>query len=258
MTFYYQEFRNIVKYTGQIDLIAQAMGSYLLDKGITSREDFSFLDIGANDGELTDKVVKILSKLGKTIDVTALEPDKEPYDQLRKKPYRSLNISLEDWLGTDNHTAFDLILSSHILYHVPKERWATLTGALRQRLNGTGRLTVVLDSNDTEIYQLKDSLQLQTQIKDYGEQVFATDFQKTLEDGNVPYSQRTINSLIEVSSYQEMVRILSFLFRTQKEEIERNKDEVMRFIEIFKAKDCSVFDWRQEMFIVAREKQHGS
>ena len=251
MPSYYAEFKHFNVFSKQVDLIAQTITSYLKDKGIESNRNFRFLDIGANDGELTDKVVDILRGFGKMPDVTALEPDKETYRKLKHKPYNLVKSRLEDWLAIENSTTFDLVLCSHILYHIPEEKWGEITDGLRRRLNNNGNLMVVLDSDDSSIYRFGNSLKLPTQIRDFGKLVFAQDYQRRLEEKNIPYDQRTINSLMEIPSYEEMISILAFLYRTQQAEIEKNADKVKEFMNKFKIKHTSVFDWRQEMFIVS-------
>lgn len=249
---YYPEFGDILRYLRQD--IAREISAYFRDKGITVNRDFRFLDVSANDGQLTDKVTQGVAELMsipfKDLDVTALEPDTEAYAKLRERNYRALNATLEDWIERTDDQNFDLILCSHVFYHIPKEKWKEITNSIRQRLNDDGNLIIVLDSKDSEIYRFRDKLELPFQ-GDFGEYVFAQDYERMLEDYNITYAQRTINSSIEIPSYQDMVRFLAFVYRTTQLDIEKNEDKVKSFMRKFKTKDAySVLDWKQKMFVI--------
>jgi len=255
ITSYYNEFKSLRKYTGQMDLIAGAIDTYFQDNGLPDKKEFRFLDIGANDGKLTEKVEDIIFKKGKNVITTAIEPDKVPFSHLPKtQSRRNLNMDLESFLDVNN-CSYDVILASHMLYHISQDDWVPLTDKLVDILNPKGKLFVTLDSSDSDIYRFIEQSGLAKSKRDFGELVFSQDYERVLQQQRIYYEKRIISSTIKVphkNMIDDVLRFnLGFLSRSDQKEIVKRQHEIDQWMKEHTSKPgISTFSWQQAMFIL--------
>jgi len=128
MVNYYREFSHFKRYTGQVDSVADTVGKLPLMRG----QSFIFLDVGSNDGELTERVMRLIP--AQQVKVYAIEPDADSFERLAKRFSGNPDVhpayqKFQDWLsvfGPLNKNKVDLILNSHTFYHFPRGEWKNI------------------------------------------------------------------------------------------------------------------------------------
>lgn len=100
----------------------------------------AFLDIGAGGGDLT---IPVAASFART---TVVEPNARQIAGLSalRPEFEYLRASFEDVDLGDRR--FDLILCSHVLYYVPRDRWIETVAKMHDHLEPGGRLVLVIQS----------------------------------------------------------------------------------------------------------------
>lgn len=126
---------------------------YLLDSVVPSiPKKKRFLDIGPAFGRLT---LPLAARFERSMIV---EPDELYYRELMTTASRKsllmegVNQRLEA-VRFKSKDYFDMILLSHVLYYIRRNRWIADLTRLTQRLTPSGQLVVVLWSRQSEAYQ---------------------------------------------------------------------------------------------------------
>lgn len=120
--------------------------------------DLSILDIGAGNGEflaLTLAKTKNLTSLR----VTLLEPSRDLVKQLKdhfnrilpRDSVKIIRTTLDDF---SNDEKFDVILASHLFYHIPRDTWVKQLNKMLSFLKPDGRLIIILREKD-DAYRFK-------------------------------------------------------------------------------------------------------
>jgi hypothetical protein len=102
----------------------------------TGKAPTSLLDIGAGTGRLTKRVAKHV-----TGNIVALEPNKSYIGDTQ-----GLHIVHQRFLEWQQQTKYDLILCSHVLYHVPRSKWPAFLNKLLslKSANAEARAVIVM------------------------------------------------------------------------------------------------------------------
>ena len=130
----------------------QAQFSLLFANAIMPlRRRASFLDAGAGDGTLTARIAPFFGRC------VALEPDATRKQALLGLPCRARveACTIEDYEPPAGE-AYDLVHSSHVLYYVPRDRWAAACLRMASWLAPGGVLAIVLQSRDGQFQDLFD------------------------------------------------------------------------------------------------------
>lgn len=263
---YYSEFKHFDKYAKQIDSIANA-----IEKIETKPPGgaFNFVDVGSHDGELTDRLLKILSQKNVRTKTYTFEPDKKSSQKLEKR-FRNIgdvktdNLDFNSWLekyGDSLKDKVDLLLNSHTFYHFPKETWESVIRRGSKLLSDTGKHVIIIDSQQTSINKIKESIDkaigVQKKIGNYGEVLFGSHLEKFLNRQGITYEHKTIEQPIVIpsdeNSLQNFARILGFVFRHESEDILKfAKKEVVDFMNQSKKDEKYIFPRVQDVFILKK------
>jgi SAM-dependent methyltransferase len=105
------------------------------------------LDIGTGNGNISKHITPLFDNM------TLLEPNKEYIRMYNGIKYDSL-ISL-DFLNYETDLKYDVILCSHVLYHVPVHLWQTFIEKMYNMLNDDGVCIIVHVTNYGEMHELR-------------------------------------------------------------------------------------------------------
>lgn len=119
---------------------------------IISRKDEkkSFLDIGSGNGNICKSVSHFFEN------ITLLEPNKDYINMYNEINYKSL-VSL-NFLDYETKLKYDVILCSHVLYHVLDNNWPKFIEKMYKMLNVNGICIIVHVSNNGEMHELRESI----------------------------------------------------------------------------------------------------
>jgi len=127
--------------------------SHLMGKLRT--EGWNLLDIGCGVGKELIPIIKFLRTFGK-VNVYALEPAKKLIDEFKKE---AESLGLKDitfinlpWEEYSPDTKFDLIICSHILYHV--KEWEPYIQKIIDSLTDEGRAAISLHTRNNLVHQV--------------------------------------------------------------------------------------------------------
>jgi len=210
--------------------------------------NFSMLDVGSSDGEMSLPLALWLKKQFNRFNYVAIEPEKPALDKLNEQIKNqnidfaeTHNLTIEKYLETkkSEETIFDLILFTQSFYHIPKNEWGEIISDSMRLLKPSGHLMIVLDSSEGQSYELVDLItENRTRIDtlEFGELYFAEDVEKFLDKNGIKYSEDKFTRFIVIEENEKQLynftRYLAFLYRTFPEKILENyKTEVGKFLE---------------------------
>lgn len=148
-------FETFLRYTDEKEKSAVKLAAILKE---AIHESSNILDIGTGNGEYLQLALANLS-LPKDLALTLVEPSDDLVVQLKQKfgrqlPGISIKVIHSDLQNFDSAKRYDVILMSHLFYHVPRATWTDqLTKAL-SLLKPGGILIVVLRGKD-DAYDFK-------------------------------------------------------------------------------------------------------
>jgi cyclopropane fatty-acyl-phospholipid synthase-like methyltransferase len=148
-------FETFLRYTDEKEKSAARLAA-ILQKKLSA--DSHILDIGTGNGEYLDLA---LSKIDGSngIKLTLVEPSDDLVRQLKsrfeKQPLSAnLRIVNSDLQSFDSDEKFDVILMSHLFYHVPRASWTEQLAKALSLLEQGGALIIVLREKD-DVYEFK-------------------------------------------------------------------------------------------------------
>lgn len=108
-----------------------------------------FVDAGAGDGKIT---ARLAARFARTI---AIEPNPWLRETLARafKPDALLPQGI---LEAEPGDPADLVLCSHVLYHVPEDQWPECMRRMASWLTGEGTLAVVLENPRNDVMRMMD------------------------------------------------------------------------------------------------------
>lgn len=148
-------FETFLRYTNEKERSAAQLATVLQEK---FHDDVRILDIGTGDGEYLDFVLSHVDKLG-DIRLTLVEPSNDLVVRLHDRfqprfSESSLHIANSDLESFDSEDRFDIILMSHLFYHIPRALWAEQIEKALSLLKQDGLLIIVLREKD-DAYDFK-------------------------------------------------------------------------------------------------------
>lgn len=150
-------FETFMRYSDQKDKSASKLATVLCQK---LRKSSSVLDIGAGNGEyLKLALSKLDSRIINEITLTLVEPSDDLIAHLMHKFAKLLSPDQVKIINSDLQTfksgnTFDIVLLSHLFYHIPREKWTQELAKALSLLKKDGILIIVLREKD-DAYDFK-------------------------------------------------------------------------------------------------------
>jgi len=150
-------FETFLRYTDEKKKSATKLAT-ILEKKLSKAT--KVLDVGTGNGEYLDLALsKVGANMSDNVELTLVEPSADLVAQLENrfaKRFASANLkiihsSLQDF-KSDN--SFDVILMSHLFYHLPREFWTVELSKALSVLKEEGVLIIVLREKD-DAYDFK-------------------------------------------------------------------------------------------------------
>lgn len=210
--------------------------------------NFSMLDVGASDGEMSLPLAQWLKGNFSNFRYTAIEPERPAFEKLNERIQNqgidyaeASNLTIEQYLETkkQDEGQFDFILFSHVFYHIPKETWGVVIRDSQRLLKPSGFIAVVLDSFErrsaSELADLITENKTRVDTLEFGDLLYAEDMEEFLTKNRIEYFADSFSTNIFIQEDgQELynfARTLAFLYRTFPEKILANhKDDLEKFM----------------------------
>lgn len=267
---YFKEFKSFCSiYKDRENHLSEAILEFLQESFKRDKEIYHILDVGSSDGALLEALIKRLpSDTKNRIEINALEPDNDAFFNLKKKFDEEKDMSknwtvdtylltIEDFSLRKNFEGkYDLILLSHVLYHIDPAQWINIISTLKKRLKTQGKIIVILDSYDSPIYQFKKEITpfLKENYYLFGGEISAEMFQKFLIDQEIVCQYHVIESnlLIQRDEGINYLRnVLSFLYRREINETYELRTKLDKWANKYIHKQISKyykFSWKEIIF----------
>lgn len=155
-------FETFLRYTDEKENSSKMLAGIVSQ---TSRA--SILDIGTGNGEYLEMVLSKTQNSANSY-LTLLEPSLDLVTQLKtrflhRREVKIINLELNDF-STDEK--FDIVLASHLFYHIPKSEWKHQLSKMLSFIKPDGKLIVVLRKKD-DAYDFKMALRPTLFDKDF-------------------------------------------------------------------------------------------
>jgi SAM-dependent methyltransferase len=154
----------------------------------------SLLDVGAGPGKVAQLLAPHFASL------TLLEPNRAQISGLSLKGAKVLHSTLEGYDSTEQH---DLVVCSHVLYHVPVAEWGGFIDRLLARVRPGGYCMVSLSAARGQSYQLQRDF---TPAMISSEQLIAT-----LKGKGLAHQVIAAMNGFSTSSFEEMYTLCRFI-----------------------------------------------
>lgn len=148
-------FETFLRYTNEKEKSAIKLAAVLKE---SLQDNSKILDIGTGNGEYLDLALAKTDMPNDTA-LTLIEPSDDLVKQLEKRfaksfPKEQLKIVNSDLQTFMTDERFDLILMSHLFYHVPRAVWSEQLAKALSLLKPAGKLIIVLREKD-DAYDFK-------------------------------------------------------------------------------------------------------
>jgi cyclopropane fatty-acyl-phospholipid synthase-like methyltransferase len=148
-------FETFLRYTDEKEKSAQKLAA-ILEAKLT--DGASILDIGTGNGEYLELALSAAA-LPDDISLTLVEPSEDLVESLKGRfkksiPASNLRIAVTDLQNFDSEQTYDVILMSHLFYHIPRATWTKELRKALSLLKPEGILIVVMREKD-DAYDFK-------------------------------------------------------------------------------------------------------
>lgn len=236
----YPELKAVLENSNLPEVIRDNLKLVLEEKlRVISRDyNFSMLDVGTSDGEMSLPLAQWLKGNFDNFIYTALEPEGPAFEKLNARiktqgiDYaKSSNLTIEKYLEAKKgeEDLFDFILFSHVFYHIPREKWADVIAGSQRLLRPNGFILVVLDSSEGKAYELADLItenKTRADTLEFGNLYYAEDMEDFLTKNGVKHVVKSFATNIFIQEdgreLHNFARVLAFLYRTFPERILAN------------------------------------
>jgi len=261
---FFDELRFFYRVADQAESVAEEIKGLELEISDPS----VFLDVGSNEGKLTELVLNHLESMAPT-EVYAIEADRDAGERLLQRFAGNRDVSVflgpfqkflsERTAGIVNRV--NLLLNSHTFYYFPPDKWGGLLKQSNILLAPNGYHVIVLESAETSVNSLKpiiDEVVGQRRSTDvYGRYMVGGEFKAFMDDQGIEYDFKTIDHPIKIpiegGAAQNFARVLAFMFRYQFGDVlQSTGDRLGRWMqELGKEKNGNYeFAHKQDMFIL--------
>ncbi len=177
--------------TGHIDHLVDFICENILPP---SQSKESFLDIGAGPATITSRLAKFFES------TTVIDPNKAFAPLYREKGFITYVGNFQDILV---NRKYDVVLCSHVLYHVPYTEWASFLKKLYGSIRSGGKGLISMVAPKGKWHELRSSLNPNYSNSDKVE--------KALKEQGISYDLIPIQSIFRVKNYEDF-RALVRLF----------------------------------------------
>jgi SAM-dependent methyltransferase len=153
----------------------------------------SLLDVGAGPGTVARRLAPHFGSL------TLLEPNRDQLGAFEHPGARLFHGTLEDY---DSPGRYDLVLCSHVLYHVPLAGWGGFIDRLLAFVRPGGYCLLVLGSAHGQNYELH---------RDFTQTVITSEqLEAVLKEKRLPYEVAGTQNGFTAASFEEMYTLCRF------------------------------------------------
>ena len=249
----YPELRYYLEGSNESDITRDNLKKNLGTKitAYSSDYNFSMLDVGASDGEMSLPLAQWLRERFSNFKYTGVEPEMPAFEKLNKRiKEQSINyatthnLKIEQYLTQtkDKKDLFDFIMFAQSLYHMPKEEWESIIESAIRLLKPKGFVIALLDSFEGEAYKLVDVItenKSRVDTLEFGDLYSAEDLEKFLSEKKISYKTERFSIFAFVNDgekkVEEFARHLGFLYRTFTDKILKDyKEPTAKFLETIK------------------------
>jgi SAM-dependent methyltransferase len=153
----------------------------------------SLLDVGAGPGKVAERLSPHFDSL------TLLEPNRDQIGALKLEKAKILHDTLESYHSPER---YELVLCSHVLYHVPLAHWGRFIDRLLGFVRPGGYCLIVLSAARGQNYQLHRDF---TETGIFSDQVIAE-----LREKQLPHEVAAAMNGFTASSFEEMYTLCRF------------------------------------------------
>jgi SAM-dependent methyltransferase len=226
-------FETFLRYTDEKENSSKNLGSILESVLL---DDSAILDIGTGNGEYLKLALSKVEALP-DINLTLVEPSGDLAQQLPQLfddflLHHKLHISQTTFDSFSTSEQFDVILASHLFYHLPRATWTEQLRKMINLLKPNGSLIVVLREQD-DAYDFKMAFKPRLFNKDF-KALTLSDVIAEMPDGQFDIERQVINSELRIpinSEFEDTVSIIEFYLNKPWADIPKNiQEEALRFI----------------------------
>jgi SAM-dependent methyltransferase len=157
------------------------------------RKHPSLLDVGAGPGKVAGRLAPHFGSL------TLLEPNRDQIGALELEGAKILSVTLESY---DSPETYDLVLCSHVLYHLPIAEWGGFIDRLLAFTRPGGYCLIVFSAARGQNYQLH---------RDFTETgIFSAQIIDTLREKRIPHEIVAAMNGFSAASIEEMYTLCRF------------------------------------------------
>src|SRR3989338_1478456 len=249
----YPELRYYLEGSNESDITRDNLKKILGTKIATYSSDYNFsmLDVGASDGEMSLPLAQWLSEHFSNFSYTGVEPEVPAFAKLNERiKERNINyatthnLKVEQYLERtrDKKELFDFIMFAQSMYHMPKEEWDNIVESSIRLLKPKGFVIALLDSFEGEAYKLVDEMtgnKTRVDTLAFGDLYSAEDLEHFLSRKNISYSTEHFSIFAFVKEdrkkVEDFARHLAFLYRTSADKILKDyRTSAAKFLEEIK------------------------
>ena len=271
---YHDLFQEFAKLSRQREAIAEAIGHLNLESRAAR---FLCVDIGSNDGVLTEQVMQQVGKRSERVQIYAFEPDVAAYKELARRFKASANVMIDNldfrsWTAKYSASLegqIDLVLNSHVIYHFKREEWERVFNQCDKLLAPNGVHIVIVDSNKQPFSDLPQTAQLRKtldrklqgapKVKAYSEIVDGDEVERFLYGQSMRYTpyfiEQPIVILNDEKAAENLAKVFSLIFKYDTKAILlRARDIVDYYINTCRRGSEIHFPRFQDMFVIKKGK----
>ena len=218
----------------------------------------NILDIGTGNGEFLDMALSHLD--GEVLDgmhLTLLEPSDDLAYNLERRflnsiPSTNINVVNSDIQNFKSNRTFDIILMSHLFYHLPRKSWADFLNKAISMLNDEGVLIIILRDKD-DAYDFKMAI-MPLLFSDSFKAITIDDVIEALpKEQKLSVKRKYSYSNLQIpldTSFEDVVSIIEFYLNKQWAEIPAHIQQIsLEFIK----KKSGIFKQVDGIAIVSRD-----
>jgi len=222
-------FETYLKYTSQKKESAIQLAAILGNSG----SSVGILDIGTGNGEYLKYALEKI-KDSSNWDLTLIEPSDDLATQLDSTfSERNTNIVHTDFDSFSSNERFDIVLASHLFYHIPKQSQTEQLTKMLSLLKTNGTLIIVLRDRD-DAYEFKMQFKPLLLSSDFKAMTIDDVLNKIPNMDKLNIERRTVTSKLTIpitQNQENALSIIEFYLGKKWEDIpELIKEDIFSFI----------------------------
>lgn len=135
------------------------------------------------------------------------------------------------FIGAQPSGAYDLVVCSHALYHVPRNRWFDFLANSLRAVDADGRMILVARSRTGEWWQLFDRPAEALRDLRKPTYIFAEDIEEAIAEFGFEFERSTAQYEINLESEAEVLRVAEFLYRVPPGTLKQRAEVGRRILE---------------------------